>query len=73
VLKHLRRINEEVLVIGNAYHIPDAKILYDNGAAFVMMPHVLGAEWISNILRNEEWDEKTMARLKKRQEVLLPA
>jgi Kef-type K+ transport system membrane component KefB len=73
VLKHLRRINEEVLVIGNAYHIPDAKILYDNGAAFVMMPHVLGAEWISNILRNEEWDEKTMARLKKRQDILLPA
>jgi voltage-gated potassium channel Kch len=67
LIKHIRKFNSKVLVIANAYHRTDAKTLYKHGANFVMMPHLVGGEWISKILRKEKWDNKTLDALKKKQ------
>lgn len=67
LIKYIRKSGSKALVIANAYHRPDAKTLYQHGANFVMMPHLLGGEWISKILRKEKWDNKTLDALKKKQ------
>lgn len=71
LMQFVRKSNAKALIIGNAYHRTDAEKLYEHGADFVMMPHFLGAQWISQILRDERWSEKTLAQLKAEQEAML--
>ena len=68
LIKFVRKFNDKVLVIGNAYHKPDAETLYSHGADFVMMPHFLGGQWISRVLRSEKWNSETLGKLKIEQE-----
>ncbi|MFA6391531.1 MAG: cation:proton antiporter [Patescibacteria group bacterium] len=70
-IKFIRKHNSKILVIGNAYHRPDAKVLYEHGANFVMMPHLVGGQWIAKILLNQRWDKKTLSKLKTEQEKFL--
>ena len=71
LINYVRKPGSEILIIGNAYHLSDADILYTHGADFVMMPHYMGGQWISKILRNKEWDVKTLAQLKTEQENMI--
>ena len=64
LIKFARKLNSNILIIANAYHGLDSKILYNEGANFVMMPHYLGGEWISKILRRKNWNAKTLSQLK---------
>jgi len=68
LIKFVRKSNKKVLIIANAYHKGDAKILYDHGVNFVMMPHFMGGHWISKVLRKEKWNTKTLSLLKTNQE-----
>lgn len=71
LLKYARKNNNKILIIANAYHKLDAQVLYDNGADFVMMPHFMGGHWIAEILRKNNWDKKTLLKLKSEQKDLL--
>ena len=73
LIKYVRKFNDTVLIIGNAYHRADAETLYQHGAGFVMMPHLLGGQWISKVLRGEKWDAATLTQLKIEQENILYA
>ncbi len=67
LLTFVKKMNDKVLVIGNAYHKRDAELLYEHGAHFVMMPHFLGAQWISNVLRDKTWNHSTLLKLREEQ------
>lgn len=71
LVKFVRKSNKGVLLIGNAYHRSDAKILYEQGVNFVMMPHFMGGQWIYDVLRKEKWDSETLSRLKIKQDEIL--
>lgn len=73
LINHVRKLGSKSLIIANAYHKPDAESLYASGADFVMMPHALGGQWMSKILRGEKLTEKRLAELKIEQESLLAA
>lgn len=73
MMEFARKRNESTLVIGNAYHQQDAETLYQQGADFVMMPHFLGGQWMSKVLRTKEWDKGTLQNLKLEQERLMSA
>lgn len=73
LIKSVRKFNTKVLIIANAYQTADAEMLYGRGADFVMMPHFLGGQWISKILRTETWDTATLDHLKTAQENVLRA
>ena len=70
LIRHVRKINNELLIIGNAYHTADAETLYQHGANFVMMPHFLGGQWISKILKGKTWDTATLSEMKAEQDSL---
>lgn len=66
-INHIKNIGSKAVIIANAYHRSDAKILYNVGADYVMMPHLLGGKWISDILKKTDWNKKNFLALKKEQ------
>lgn len=71
-LNHLRSARCKALVIANAYHKTDAKILYAAGADYVMMPHLLGGAYVAQMLQKNAWNKKTFSGLKKEQQKMIP-
>ncbi|PJA47536.1 sodium:proton exchanger [Candidatus Uhrbacteria bacterium CG_4_9_14_3_um_filter_36_7] len=71
LIKWVLNLNKQVLIIANAYHTADAQKLYEQGAQFVMMPHFLGAQWITKILKHQKWNRKTLIQFKQEQRKLL--
>lgn len=72
LIHYLKGLKSKAIIIASAYHKSDAKILYDAGVDYVMMPHLLGGAWVANILRKTSWTKKNFALLKKEQKKLIP-
>lgn len=69
LIEIVRKAKTPVLIIANAYHKTDAQALYAAGANFVMMPHLVGGEWIAKILSESKWEEKTLIELKQQYDI----
>lgn len=67
LINHVRKINPKIIVLANAYQYDDAKVLYAVGADYVMMPHALGADWISDLLAKPSLTKKYFTGLKTKQ------
>lgn len=60
LLKEVKQENPKAKVILNLYHSKHLAELYDAGADFVMMPHLLGGAWLSELLNNHARLTKTL-------------
>jgi len=67
LFKYIRKHNKKAIIIGNLYHNTYLDDLYEAGANYVMMTHLLGGQWISDIIKDGPWSEKTFADLRKNQ------
>jgi Kef-type K+ transport system membrane component KefB len=67
LFKHVRKTNKKIILIGNLYHNTYLDDLYESGANYVMMTHLLGGQWISDIIKGSPWTEKTFNDLRKEQ------
>lgn len=70
-INHLRSLTYKTIIVANAYHKSDAKILYTAGADYVMMPHLLGGVYVAQMLQKNAWNKKTFALLKKEQQKMI--
>ncbi|OGM94260.1 hypothetical protein A2524_01135 [Candidatus Wolfebacteria bacterium RIFOXYD12_FULL_48_21] len=68
LINHIRKSNGTTLIIANAAQYADMDILYEAGADYVMMPHLLGGNWIADVVRTKRWTAKTFSELKKDQQ-----
>ena len=59
IIKTMMARNPEVLVIPLAHSVSDAQELYETGAAFVVMPHHLGAEFAARMIKKNGLDKST--------------
>jgi Kef-type K+ transport system membrane component KefB len=66
-IKNLRLRSDKPHIIANLYHNNHLSELYQAGANYVMMPHLLGGQWISEVLENHPWTKNTFSNLKKEQ------
>lgn len=66
--KYIRKQNKKVIIVGNLYHNTYLDDLYEAGANYVMMTHLLGGQWISDIIKDKPWTEKTFQDLRKNQQ-----
>lgn len=73
VMEYVRKRNKRILIIANADQQQDARELYEHGANFVMMPHMIGGQWIAKLLRERKWNKGALDRLKQTQEEALNA
>ncbi len=67
LISHVRRLNSKIIILANAYHYSHAQTLYGAGADYVMMPHLLGADWISGLLMKKRLTRKYFTGLKNEQ------
>ncbi len=67
LVKYIRSKTDKTFIITNLYHVSHLEDLYEAGASYVMMLHLMGGHWMSNILAHETWTKKTFDELKKEQ------
>lgn len=58
------KIGNKIPIIANAYHQQDSDALYEAGADLVMMPHMLGGNWIARALKREAWNGSSFVKLR---------
>ncbi len=67
LIHYIRSINPKVVIIVTSYELKYVEDLYEAGANYVMMPHLLGGHWMAEILKNSTWTESTFKKLRKEQ------
>lgn len=70
LIHHLRKINPEAHIIANAYQADDALTLYKSGASYTMTPHVIGGDWIAEVIKQNKLTAKLFTKLRKEQHSL---
>jgi len=63
LIKHIRLTNENTIIVANLSHLQSLDALYDTGADYIMMPHLMSGMWMADLLRNNNWDRKTFRKL----------
>ena len=58
VIKKIREINKNAIIIVRAGEIHEAKQLYTVGATYVLMPHYLGAKYATSMIKRIGFDVK---------------
>ncbi len=64
MIAHVRRSSDKTVIIANLYHNTYLDDLYEAGANYVMMPHLLGGQWIAEVLANHSWSKETFKKLR---------
>jgi len=67
LITNIRKRNEKCRIIGNLYHSDHLEELYHAGADYIMMPHLLGGQWISEVLQNHAWSKSTFKKMREAQ------
>lgn len=66
LIKRIRMVNPDAIVILLSHDIEDAKVLYEHGATYVIMPHYLGARHASDIIARLSFDQKEFEKEKEK-------
>jgi Kef-type K+ transport system membrane component KefB len=67
MVRHVRKLSQKPIIVANLYHNIHLDDLYEAGADYIMMPHLLGGQWITEVLRNHAWTRRTFKKLKREQ------
>ncbi len=71
IISHIKQSRSDAFIIANAYQYEEIEQLYEAGADYVMMPHLVGGNWISDILVKDEWSKESFMALRSEQESML--
>ena len=67
LVKTVRRHNKKATIIVCSYNAQDAKLLYKHGVDFVVLPSLLGGQYLGELLRKKNWGRKTFEHLHRQQ------
>lgn len=67
LITYLRQARSKAFIICNLSHSSHLPDLYHAGADYVMMPHLLGGEWIAGVLKHKPLNKRTFAVLRQEQ------
>jgi Kef-type K+ transport system membrane component KefB len=62
LVSHILRRNKDALFICHAHSYDEAELLYEKGAAYVILPHFIGSEQINTFIRKNGSDKKAFQR-----------
>lgn len=69
MIQHVRKQKVGPFIIANLHHVRDIDSLYKAGANYVMLTHLLGGQWLSELIREKkQWSKKTFSTLRREQE-----
>ncbi len=67
ILRKVRRRNKDAIIIVTGRQISDAFKLYNSGADYVILPHFLGGEYISELIEKAKTNKKIYESERKKQ------
>lgn len=67
MINHIRGLSKKPVIVCNLYHNIFLDDLYEAGADYIMMPHLLGGQWIAEVLKDSPWTKRTFKLLRKEQ------
>ncbi len=68
LISHLKKLNKNIIVIVSAYYLFEREDLYNIGADYVMLPHYIGAKWISEIIKSTPWTKENFKKIAKNEQ-----
>ena len=66
VIGETRERNKEAIVVAASYHLEDTIKLYEAGASYVFLPHLLGARHASKLIQEVKLDREQLEKMKKK-------
>lgn len=66
LIKSIRSVNPNAVIIARAHQIEEALELYNKGADYVLTPHFLGGEYVAKMISNFDTDKKDYETEKKK-------
>lgn len=67
MIKYIRKKHKEPVIIANLSYSRFLDEMYKAGADYVMMPHLITGEWISDVLRKKKHNKKEIKKMVKHQ------
>ncbi|MFB6182066.1 MAG: cation:proton antiporter [Candidatus Magasanikbacteria bacterium] len=67
LIESIRKRSEDVKIIATLHHTRYLDRLYDAGANYVMLPHLLGGSFIAEEIKHHEWNKETFEKLRQEQ------
>lgn len=67
LISFVKKANQDVLIISSLHHYKYGEDLYACGADFVIMPHLLGGQWIEKMIKESDWNKSTFEKLRQHQ------
>lgn len=64
LIKHVRDRSKKTYIIATLFHNKFLDDLYAAGANYVLLPHLIGGNWMSSLLTEKPWNGKTFQSLK---------
>ena len=65
--KEVKKINSKTIFIANLSHTGPLREIYEAGADYVIIPHLMAGQWLSSILKEEKWTKTTLRKLRNKQ------
>lgn len=70
LINFVRRVNPKAVMIASLYHKKHLQALYDAGADYVILPHLLGGSWAAEIINNGDLGKKSSWKKHRKQQSL---
>ena len=67
LVRHIRSRSKSVPIIGTLFHRSYMDELYSAGVNYIILPHLLGGHWMSEVLKSKAWSARTFESLRKEQ------
>ncbi len=67
LINFVKKNNPQTMIVANAYHREDVEKMYEAGVDFVMMPHLIGGRWISEMLLGKKLSKKMLKEFREKQ------
>ncbi|MFW6233681.1 MAG: cation:proton antiporter, partial [Nanoarchaeota archaeon] len=64
LIESIKRVNKDAVIIVRANHIKETMELYNRGADYVLTPHHLGGEYLSQLIKKVKINKKEYAKEK---------
>lgn len=57
VTKRVTKKNKDTIIILSSDHVEEALKLYESGAVYVLLPHLVGGHYVSTIVKKHGFDQ----------------
>jgi len=66
IIESIRRVNPDAIIVVRSHQIKESIDLYRKGASYVLTPHFLGGEYMSNMIKEIKLDKEGYNEEKKK-------